>query len=398
MTTALLICSNTTHVSVLLSVWSSSGRQGQISNLLTLHQSSASRLSRQKPSPSTNLQVHHQERLHSPGRLDTGCSHTADRCKCSQSGQSPKRSSSQDTSAAGGTGCSRSHFCILSWTAQAWRLTAAAACSLNWREPKGLKLHGWAADTQKGGGCDHSLVCRQTESQSFSAQSHSALTLLQGPLLQPLIWELNKPTAPAPRFFHQSLMEDSWLLLMSRWDSASTLTSFGPDCTLWKQQFGFSGNKKDIGPWTHVNQMFRTRLLTTSHICLVLPSCVDYQFDLDGTAPPPLFCALHSVSVCFCSLLLLYNRSLKSLLWLRPASSVSSKVRRHTLNKLRAPQQTCGLDLSDSVPEEQAKPHPIMSSRTTSSACDSCSVSDPLGSLASCISDGVQLKLLGMKT
>lgn len=259
-----------------------------MSHLRTSHQSSASQLSNQKPWLSTNLQVRRQECFHSPEkekpivrraawawsqawwptrrpvspvRLDTGCNHTSDSCKDSQTGQSPRRSSSRDTSVAGGTGCTgHSHSCTLNRTARAWRPTAAAACSLNWREPKRLKLHRCAADTHKAGrGCDHSLVCGQTESQSFSTQSHSTLTLLQGPLLQPLVRELNKPAAPAHKSFRQSLIEDSWCLLMSRWGLSLHKTSPALDCTLGKQQLGLVGTKKN-DTWT--------RLLLQSARCL----------------------------------------------------------------------------------------------------------------------------------
>lgn len=135
-----------------------------------------------------------------PVRLDTGCSRRADSHRDSQSGQSPRRSSNQGTSAAAaGTGCTaHSHSGSLSWIARACCLTAAAACSLNWRGRQHLKLHRCAAHTNQDSGCDNSLVGCQTESQSFAPQAHGALTLVQGPLLQPLIWELNKPTAPTP--------------------------------------------------------------------------------------------------------------------------------------------------------------------------------------------------------
>ena len=46
---------------------------------------------------------------------------------------------------------------------------------------------------------EDSLVSSQAQSERFAAQSHGALTLLQRPLLQPLIWELDEATAPAGR-------------------------------------------------------------------------------------------------------------------------------------------------------------------------------------------------------
>lgn len=85
------------------------------------------------------------EREHLPVVGDTGCSHTADNCrhKLLQSGRSPMESNTQNRpAAAGGTGCTgRSRFCMLSWTAMIYGLTAvaaAAACSLNSRGRKQL--------------------------------------------------------------------------------------------------------------------------------------------------------------------------------------------------------------------------------------------------------------------
>lgn len=122
---------------------------------------------------------------------DTDCNHTADSCKCNQSGHSPMMSNIQDRpAAAGGTGCTgHSHFCILSWSAMIWALTAAAAaaCSVNFRGRSHLELKStlycFVLDTnikkKLAEVCKNSLVSSKTESQRFTPQSHSTLALLQ---------------------------------------------------------------------------------------------------------------------------------------------------------------------------------------------------------------------------
>lgn len=123
----------------------------------------------------------------------TGCNHTADSCKCNQSGHSPMRSNIQDRpAAAGGTGCTgHSHFCILNWSAMIWALTAAAAaCSVNFQGRSHLELKSTffcfvlATNNKKlAEVCKNSLVSSKTESQRFTPQSHSSLALLQSSFL-----------------------------------------------------------------------------------------------------------------------------------------------------------------------------------------------------------------------
>lgn len=162
------------------------------------------------------------DKLGLPVRLGTGCNRTSDR-KHSRSGRSPRRGSSQGTSA--GTGCTgRSRSCSLSWTAQPWSLTAVGVCSLNLRGREGLKPHLVLQTHQMFGLCLHSLVGRQTEPQSFATQPHSTLTLLQCPLLQSLVWELNKATAPNPQDF-QSITDGGPWLTAAFWYKVANHTS-----------------------------------------------------------------------------------------------------------------------------------------------------------------------------